>query len=135
MFYRKDYEIGRNNEIQLLDTLKKRFSLTLELTNRFHTFDYYCEKNKIYIELKCRSNMKDKYESTMIGFNKIEKAILCSPEYCIYFVFQFKDGLFYWKFNMNELQSFEIKQGGRTDRGTAEISKYLFIPVKILKNI
>ena len=136
MFHKKDYENGHLQEIKLLSLLRSRFSESLELTDRFHSFDYHSEKDKIFIELKSRTNMKEKYDTTMIGYNKIEKARQYSPEYKIYFFFQFNDGLYYWLFNEVDLLNFEIRDGGRYDRKCGpEISKYVYIPVKFLKNI
>jgi hypothetical protein len=135
MFYYNDYIKGRNKEIELLPLLRQKFSPTLELTDRFHIFDYKSKEANLYIELKCRNNKRDKYKDTMIGFNKIRAASMCHPHYDVYFVFQYTDGIYYWKYNKNELLQFEVKDGGRTDRGCNEINTYVYIPVNILKNI
>lgn len=123
----KDYEMGINNENLLLPKLKEFFNDdTIHKLNDYSVFDYEGE-NK-YIELKSRNNNYNKYKTTMIGLNKLVKASTLKPD--VYFFFNFLDGLYYYKYNFDD--NFEIRQGGRHDRGENEINNYCYIPIDIL---
>ena len=131
-----DLSFGYSSEINLLDTFKRFFNdETLERSKDTSSiFDY--EGDNILIELKTRTNTKDKYPDTMIGLNKIKKAntlMKKNLELQVYFVFAFTDGLYYWKYDPKV--NLRIAQGGRTDRGRSEIKSYAFIEVNILSKL
>ena len=132
---RVDLSFGKVSEIDHLNTLQSFFKdTTLKRTKEYFEFDY--EGINILIELKTRSNNKDKYEDTMIGANKIKKAkqlIKENKELGVYFLFAFTDGLFYWKYD--PLFTLKTQLGGRSDRGKPEIKSYAYIPVAELKPI
>ena len=131
-----DYEMSEKN---LLPTLSEYFNCPLEKTSTYFTFDYKSSSKDrpIYIELKCRSNTKDAYSTTMIGYNKMIAGLrlINTQSYEIYFVFQFTDGLYYYKLHKNSEQECNISFGGRNDRGGNEYKKYCFIPVCLLTEI
>ena len=117
-----DYLVGLERERQLLPILKTHFKddSIFQLT-QYNTFDYQGD-NK-YIELKSRNNKIDKYDKTMVGYNKIIRASTILED--VYFFFWFTDGIFYWKY----------KKGGRYDRGLKEINDYAYIPTTLLTKI
>ena len=125
-----DYKFGIQQEKTLLPTLKKTFENSLEKTkNKYCLYDF--EGDTILIELKSRRCKSDTYSTTMIGHNKLQMAKRQSKD--VYFCFGFTDGLFYHKFeNDNE---YHIEKGGRWDRGKAEISNYVFIPISQLTKV
>jgi len=128
--FKKDYSFGVQKEVELLPILRKFFSdETIIQLDRHNIFDYKGD-NK-YIELKSRNNSYNKYPTTMIGYNKIKKALEVDEE--VYFVFNFTDGVYYYQFDRDK--ELEIKQAGRNDRGRPEIKDYYFIPIEILKEI
>ena len=128
--FKKDYNFGLQKEVELLPILRKFFyDDTIIQLDRHNVFDYKGD-NK-YIELKSRNNNYNRYQTTMIGYNKIKKALELNED--VYFVFNFTDGLYYYKFDRDK--ELEIKQGGRFDRGIPEIKDYYFIPIEILKEI
>jgi len=125
-----DYNFGINKEIQLLPTIRDYLKdNTIYKLENSNAFDFKGD-NK-YIELKSRNNNYNRYQTTMIGYNKIKKALELNED--VYFVFNFTDGLYYYKFDRDK--ELEIKQGGRFDRGIPEIKDYYFIPIEILKEI
>jgi hypothetical protein len=130
-----DLSFGIRSEINLLDTFKTFFNdQTLVRTSESSIFDY--EGNNILVELKTRTNKKDKYPDTMIGLNKVKKASAMmkkNSELEVYFVFSFTDGLYYWKYDAKH--PLKVQQGGRTDRGRQEIKSYAFIEVDILSKL
>jgi len=125
-----DYNFGINKEMQLLPTIKDYLKdNTIYKLENCNEFDFKGD-NK-YIELKSRRNKYNKFSSTMIGLNKIEKASTLD-EY-VYFFFCFEDGLYYWLYDKDH--ELEIRQGGRWDRGKAEIKFYAFLPIEMLIKI
>ena len=128
--FKKDYTFGIKKEIELLPIIKKAFNdETITQLDRLNVFDYKGD-NK-YIELKSRNNNYNKYPTTMIGYNKIKKALELNED--VYFIFNFTDGIYYYKFDRDK--ELEVKQGGRFDRGRPEIKDYYFIPIEILQKI
>ena len=132
---RVDLSVGIASEVNHLNILKTFFNDgTLERTKDKFEFDYIGVD--ILIELKTRTNSKDKYEDTMIGSNKIKKAKKLMKEntkLVVYFVFAFTDGLYYWKYD--PLFNLKTQIGGRNDRGRPEMKLYAYIPVVELKPI
>ena len=130
-----DLSFGISSEINLLDTFKTFFNdQTLVRTSESSIFDY--EGNNILVELKTRTNKKDKYPDKMIGLNKVKKASAMMKknlELEVYFVFSFTDGLYYWKYDPKV--PIKVEQGGRTDRGRQEIKSYAFIQVDLLTKL
>ena len=86
-------------------------------------FDFRGERK--YIELKSRTCRKDQYESTCIGVGKVNFAKRNCQRFDFYFVFNFTDGLWCWKYN-NEHILFESTING--------IPHY-FIPMKYLNSM
>ena len=128
--FKKDYTFGIKKEIELLPIIKKAFNdETIIQLDRLNVFDYKGD-NK-YIELKSRNNSYNKYPTTMIGYNKIKKALELNED--VYFIFNFTDGIYYYKFDREK--ELEIKKAGRFDRGRPEIKDYYFIPIEILQKI
>ena len=69
----------------------------------------------------------------MIPKNKID---FCkTTDKTVYFFFQFIDGMFYWKYNHNQLTQLRLEYGGRYDRAKNEIKKYCYIPLALLEKL
>tara|TARA_B110000261_G_C13046735_1_gene342534 strand:- start:211 stop:612 length:402 start_codon:yes stop_codon:yes gene_type:complete len=121
---------GEENEIKYKSDIEKIVKCNLDLTTKFHTFDYENKDEKILVELKCRNCFKNNYPTTMIGMNKINKSKIKLDEgYKIFYFFHFKDGLYYIEYN-NQLK-YEINDGFRYDRIETIINKpkYAYIDV------
>ena len=125
---KKDISFGDINEKNCKPIIEQ-ITGKLTKTSSFHSFDYY--NDTYFVELKSRRCNKNTYPTTMVGYNKIKKAIDSTKTYL--FCFKFYDGLFYHIYDPKVI--YEIKKGGRCDRNCLEISDYLFIPVEDLKEI
>ena len=126
----KDLKFGLNKEMQLLPILKEYLKdETIYKLENSNVFDFKGD-NK-FIELKSRNNNYDKYTTTMIGINKVLRASSLNEN--VYFFFWFIDGLYYWLYDKD--YEFEIKRGGRFDRGRPEINDYCYIPIEMLIKI
>ena len=69
----------------------------------------------------------------MIGSNKIEYAMNSNKS--VIFCFLFTDGLFYYKFDKNDVinKRLRIGSGGRCDRNINEYKNdYFYIPIDLL---
>jgi len=127
-----DTEFGLSKEDEYYEIFKDCFDETLlKSINKYDLFDYIGDE--CLIELKSRRNTHNKYPDTMIGYNKIEFAKTSSKD--IVFCFSFTDGLYYYKFDKQDLinNNLRIDEGGRNDRGRNEYKQYCYIPIKLLK--
>lgn len=130
---KKDLDFGTNQEVTLKSKIEKYFNCTLNRTKQYHKFDFISiETNKMF-ELKSRSNYYNTYPTTMISFHKYNYSL--NTDYECYFLFNFLDGLYYYKINDNTLKECSVGKGGRKDRGRFEYNQYLYIPIELLKKI
>ena len=129
----KDYNFGIANELNHFQTFKKYFNDENLIQSKSKTalFDYESDKN--CIELKTRRFVRNEYEDTMIGINKINFCDEKDKDF--YFCFSFTDGLFFWKYDKNDLDKLRYDIGGRRDRGRVEINDYAYIPIEMLTKI
>ena len=115
------YEYGIKEENRLLVPLQRLFNDdSIKPLPDGSIFDFRGQGK--YIELKSRTFRKDKYETTCIGVGKVDFAKRNCHNYDFYFVFNFTDGLWCWKYN-KEQRLFESTISG--------IPHY-FIPMKYL---
>lgn len=126
-----DIDFGVKKETDNLEIIKSVFDNSLKkIKDNYFCFDFSCDS--CYVELKSRRCDHNKYKDTMIGKNKLDYAKYSKKS--VYFVFGFNDGLYYWRYNEDDLKNgnVEIRKGGRTDRGRDEIKDYGFIKTEIL---
>lgn len=128
---------GAAAEKRLLKKLQEKFNdrHLYKSCNTFDPFDFYGMKT--VIELKSRNVCKDDFPTTMIGMNKIE---MCETLYelqgkKIYFVFEFIDGLYYWRYNKEKVKQYSVEFSGTMKRGKDERKNHLMIPIEDLKMI
>ena len=99
--------------------------------DKYDTFDFSNER--YFIDAKARRNTKHAYPTTMVGENKVLKGLnLLMRGYEVYFVFGFSDVNCLWKLDREQ---YEVRHGGRSDRGTPEIKSYCYVPIKYLRDI
>ena len=116
------YAYGVKEENRLLIPLQQFFNDdTLRPMPDGSKFDFM-GKGK-YIELKSRTFCKDKYDTTCISVCKIEYAKRNCHNYDFYFVFNFTDGVWWYKYDKDK-QLFTSNIFGVT---------HYFIPIRFLK--
>lgn len=95
------YEYGVKQESKLIVPLQKFFkdeSITpLPAGSKFD----FKGRGK-FIELKSRTCCKNQYDTTCIGVGKVHYASKHCDEIDFYFVFQFTDGVWFWKYNREQ---------------------------------
>ena len=84
-----DLVFGKLKETEIKEILEGFFNTKLNTTSKYNLIDFY--NDDIYIELKSRRNTYNKFNTTIIGSNKIDyvKTLKC------YFVFNYLDGLYF----------------------------------------
>ena len=119
-----NYLKGLENEKLVKPILEKYFKLDLIHTDRYALFDFSNETN--YIELKCRNCYSYTYKDLMMNLNKwIEGYKYMNFDKDVYYVFKFKDGLYYYQQNFTD--NFEIREQHE--------KKYIYIPINKLTKI
>ena len=117
----KDLLFGLTSEEVLLFRIRELFGNDI--------FDY--ENENYQIELKTRRIVSKAYKDIMIGLNKLEIAEATKDKKSI-FLWKMNDGLFMWEFNSKQ---YEVRMGGRKDRGRDERKFCGFVPTEFLKKV
>eukprot|EP01045_Picozoa_sp_COSAG04_P007197 COSAG04_NODE_370_length_15729_cov_5.743506_10_plen_215_part_00 len=128
-----DLDYGNQGEQRVFDRLQRLFGPLEHLSkdDPFNEFDF--KNDNFYIEVKSRRNTKHKYPTTMVGENKVIKGFeLQLAGFRVFFVFDFVDRMCLWELNRDE---YEVRHGGRWDRGKPEIKSYCYIPIKYLMDV
>jgi hypothetical protein len=125
-----DYKFGKNKEIEIFDVIKTFFDDNIKYTTNFMKYDY--EGEKYIYEVKSRNNAYNKYDTTLIGHNKV----LNNDKEQI-FIFNFTDGTYYIKYDKELFSKFEVKDFKRNIRKDYEdkTKPYYYIPITELKKI
>tara|TARA_R110000803_G_C11970933_1_gene319724 strand:+ start:602 stop:1039 length:438 start_codon:yes stop_codon:yes gene_type:complete len=134
--YYRDYNFGIIEEEKLKPKLETFFKLDLTKTKgKYNLFDFI--GNNLYIELKSRKNEKNRYPTTIIGYNKIEKANeLIKEGNKVFFIFNFTDSLDFYEYKgYAYIKNYNQKIVSRKDRPGHKGCNYLEIPISDLLNI
>jgi hypothetical protein len=131
IYHKKDIILGLKGEKRVKEFLDDEWKIELEYTDEFHPFDLYYKKQNLYIEVKTRRCKHNKYKTLYFSKAKLDY-INQNPSNNYMFVYNLNDGLYLWKFNINQLF---LSMGGRTDRGKNEVKYLCNIPVKYLIKI
>lgn len=126
-----DYKFGHQLESELFSLFCEKFDAELKMQPKYNVFDYASDKT--LVELKSRRCRHNTYPTTMIGANKFEKLVTDNRD--AYFVFSFTDGIYYWKYDKDQLNQFELQNCGRYDRGRPEIKPHYLIPINNLEKL
>lgn len=124
-------EKAKQDEINLLPEIIKKFNINISLTKNMDRFDY--ENKELLIELKTRNNECNKYPATIISTSKINYGLKLKKN--MIFIFKFIDCIKYIEYDENLFRNYINKNfKSRTDRGKDEYNYYTFIPIRDLKN-
>jgi len=125
-----DLQFGMDMEDRVLTLLKEKVNKNIIQTPKYHSFDYLDASNNTFYELKTRRVKHDTYGDTMCGYCKLKFAKENTDNNYI-FLFKFTDGLYYHKWD--KYKHYDMRAGGRCDRGKVEISNYFYIKKEDLK--
>ena len=65
-----DLVFGKLKEIKIKQILEQYFNTSLETSSKYNLIDF--QNEDLYIELKSRRNTYNKFNTTIIGSNKID---------------------------------------------------------------
>jgi len=131
--YGEDREYGNDGERRVEDRLARLFGplQSLSADDKYSEFDF--KNDHVYVEVKRRRNTKLKYPTTMVGENKVVKGFeLQMAGFRVFFVFDFVDVMCLWELKRDE---YEVRHGGRTDRGQPEIKSYCYVHTNYLMDV
>tara|TARA_R100000781_G_C4056894_1_gene119671 strand:+ start:440 stop:859 length:420 start_codon:yes stop_codon:yes gene_type:complete len=120
-------------EDEILALINQNLEIDLHSTPQFHRLDGLDHHNKICCEIKGRKCNSDKYDTTMIGFDKIQYWKKIYTDYKLLLIFEFLDGIFYYFYDKYE--DHKVALGGRCDRGKLEQKHYCFISKTFLNKL
>ena len=125
-----DLVFGKLKEVEIKEILEGFFNTKLNTSSKYNLIDFY--NDDIYIELKSRRNTYQKYNTTIIGSNKIDYVKTLNKK--CYFVFCYLDGLYYIEYS-NIFDSFDLCEEYIFRDGKKELKTNYHIPIECLKRI
>ena len=123
-----DLVFGKLKEIEIKEILEQYFNTKLNTSSKYNLIDFY--NDDIYIELKSRRNTYQKYNTTIIGSNKIDYVKTLNKK--CYFVFCYLDGLYYIEYS-NIFDSFDLCEEYIYRDNKKELKTNYHIPIECLK--
>jgi len=128
--FQKDLDFGFKAEDDLFSKIKDKYGENICKTEKNCRVDY--SDDDVLIELKSRRNTYNKYPTTMISKSKIDYMMKSGKKsICL---FNFLDGVKEIEITPEIISQFELKKGGRFDRGRPELNQYYYIPIELLKD-
>lgn len=128
--FQKDLDFGFKAEDDLFSRIKDKYGDNICKTEKNCRVDY--SDDDVLIELKSRRNTYNKYPTTMISKSKIDYMMKSGKKsICL---FNFLDGVKEIEITPEIISQFELKKGGRFDRGRPELNQYYYIPIELLKD-
>ena len=125
-----DLVFGKLKEVEIKEILEQYFNTTLQTSSKYNLIDFY--NDDLYIELKSRRNTYCKFDTTIIGSNKIDYAKSLNKK--VIFVFNFIDGLYFIEYS-NIFDSFDLCEQYILRDGKKELKINYHIPINLLKII
>ena len=132
-YSQSDVNMGDKYEAKMKPILEQRFGNLCQRSknDKDDVFDF--SNDRVYIDTKCRRCTKNQYPSTMVGENKVLAGLQKMTQgFEVYFVFGFTDQDCIWRLDREQ---YEIRYGGRSDRGMDEIKSYCYVPIEYLEDI
>ena len=130
-YFQSRVNSGKVNEEFYKPIIEKDIKEQLKNNNTFNLFDF--ENDNFKIELKTREVTLDKYKTTIVGYDKIEKGLEYIEEGLrVIFYFGFKEsGLFKFELNNENYKELKLSNIGCRFRETKKL--HIEIPVEILE--
>jgi hypothetical protein len=130
-YFQSRVNSGKMNEEFYKPIIEKDIKEQLKNNNTFNLFDF--ENFQFKIELKTREVTLDKYKTTIVGYDKIEKGLEYIEEGLrVIFYFGFKESGLY-KFELNNENYKELKLSNIGCRFRESKKLHIEIPVEILE--
>jgi hypothetical protein len=132
----EDLRFGLQSEETNINTLQTHLKTELCRRGGYSTMDFSNKNNTIYVELKSRRIDHNKFDTAIIGANKVDFCKDDAKTY--YFVFCYTDGIYYIKFDRELFSTFKRQddywRGFRRDC-VNRAQRVVHIPVNLLMKI
>jgi hypothetical protein len=128
--FKEDYKNGLIAEERIKPLLETHLG---SLTKLSPTDDFDFEGSHCWVELKSRTNGKDKYDTALLPYSKIRRASESDKKlYCVY---EFTDGIYYLPYDKALFDTFEVKPFVRRQRSDYydKPKPYIHIPTTLLR--
>ncbi len=136
--FSKDMKFGELAENRFMSIMNKKFGITLQKTHTHCFYDFILDET-ILIELKRRRVNKNRYPSTIVGYDKIKRFERLNKKnngkFRFFIVFHFKDSIYFKEHDYN--YKYSVSKWVRQKRlGYDDKPKdYAFIDIKDLQPI
>ena len=120
----EDLRKGELHEKKIKKTIQKHLGIKLKKLKSFSVFDMYNKNEKVLVEIKRRYCNSTKYETTMIGYNKIEYLKNKYPNWKGYFFITFNDGSYCCC--LNDID-YNVSYSGTYNKGFKDYKNHAFI--------
>ena len=131
MSLKRDLDFGIASEDNLFSKIKGVYGDDVCKTSQYCKCDY--ESETVMIELKTRRNSYNAYPTTMVPASKITYMLDSGKKsFCLFY---FTDGLYAIEIDNYIIREFDLREGGRYDRGRPELNSYYFIPIGLLTKL
>ena len=126
-----DRKLGDKTERYLHPRLCKWFNCKFDVDKcGWRCLDMMDHSNKIAVEIKTRRNRHDKYNETMCGYNKYQRARkLMLKGWKVFLFIKFTDGIYFYKFPTRLESDVRIEDGVDRRRGFEDRKQHLYIPM------
>ena len=138
------YETTRDRIAQraVADILERKWRATMIETAKFCAVDFIAYRGTgihALVEIKCRDNRSDKYDSLFLAFQKWEAMKRASIEAFnlkILYVVQYTDGIKFADLRFLNFRRLKTKMDGRRDRtGPNAIEPMIHLPIKYMRDL
>lgn len=138
--------MGDLNEKHYNNDILERFSGIIKSgtkTSVLHYKTYDWVSNDYFVELKSRNNEYSSYNTTMIGYNKVEEWKKDNTSRKYFFLFGFLDGLYEWELtqeNYDTIGGYDAVKKKTYNKGKSfttlnQNKEHLYIPINKLKKV
>jgi hypothetical protein len=135
---KEDIEFGKASEISNVDLLQMFLRTTLQKDeDEYAVFDWQNPTKTIFCELKTRRIPHDRWDTALIGMNKIAFADRMD-DVEFWFAYCYSDGVFVIKYEKTVFDNFEVRKGyvrGPRNDASNRPSDVCLIPREHLKKI
>lgn len=136
---RDDIRFGDVNEQRCKSAIEEFLGITLiKNTDPYAVMDFSDEHKTVHVELKSRRIVHDKYETALIGRNKVEWCRKRPVTDECYFAYAYTDGVWIIRYDEERFNVFAgdpvFMRGGRTDVVNRS-SDVVYIPINQLRMV
>jgi len=132
----RDLLLGRGSEWECRGVLERHLDTHLIPQGTYDIFDFVNDNKTVYVELKTRRIAHDRYDTAIIGTNKVDWCTDPNVEY--WFAYCYTDGIYVIKYDKELFDTFERQddflRGARSDCSNNP-KRIVLIPTSLLEPV